>query len=291
MNPAPHLSRFVRSARLHFMRLPATFLLFATTTFAAAEPALQDGEALTFRVGWGLFYHAGEIKIAAENAHVASAPPLLRVTTTTETKGLARALYKFEGSAEAMLDAASGRLLTNRENTKQPNKETSSAVTFDYARSTADYVSATNPEKNATIPVPSGDPLDLIMSLVQTRLWDLKPGEQRDALVLFDNEFYDLTIHAERYEEVSTPLGTFNTLVLEPRMEKSPPKGMFKRGSAVRVWISQDAQRLPVKFQVEFKFGAGVATLIHYQPPSTTRAPEGQSAVAKSEPDAKNPRS
>jgi hypothetical protein len=273
------------------MRLPATFLLLATTTFAAAEPALRDGEALTFRVGWGVFYHAGEIRIAAESTRPAGGPPLLRVTTSTETKGLARALYKFEGSAEALLDAGSGRLLTNSEMTKQPNKETNSAVTFDYARSTANYVSTTNPDKNATLPVPPGDPLDLIMSLVQTRLWELKPGEQRDALVLFDNEFYDLTIHAERYEEVRTPLGTFNTLVLEPRMEKTPPKGMFKRGSAVRVWISQDEQRLPVKFQVEFKFGAGVATLIRYQPPAIARAPEGKPAVAKAEPDAKNPRS
>ena len=34
------------------------------------------------------------------------------------------------------------------------------------------------------------------MSLVQTRGWDLKPGEERDALVLFDNEFYELSIHA-----------------------------------------------------------------------------------------------
>ena len=51
-------------------------------------------------------------------------------------------------------------------------------------------------------------------------------------------------------------------------MEKTPPKGMFKRGSAVHVWISQDDQKLPVRFEVEFKFGAGVATLLHYEPPT-----------------------
>ncbi len=52
-------------------------------------------------------------------------------------------------------------------------------------------------------------------------------------------------------------LGTFMTQVLEPRMERTPPKGMFKRGSKVRVWISEDARRLPVRFKVEFKFGSG----------------------------------
>jgi hypothetical protein len=47
---------------------------------------------------------------------------------------------------------------------------------------------------------------------------------------------------------------------------------MFKKGSAVRVWIAQDdPRRLPVKFEVEFKFGSGVATLVAYQPPASPK--------------------
>jgi hypothetical protein len=83
-------------------------------------------------------------------------------------------------------------------------------------------------------------------------------------------------------------LGEFKTLVLVPRMEKTEPKGMFKRGSTVKVWISQDERRLPVRFQVDFKFGAGVATLIDY------RAPVEPAAVADStthSPHASDPRS
>ena len=65
-----------------------------------------------------------------------------------------------------------------------------------------------------------------------------------------------------RYEDLETSFGRFHTLVLEPRMDKTPPKGMFKRGSSVRVWISQDERHLPVRFEVEFKMGTGVATLV-----------------------------
>ena len=77
-------------------------------------------------------------------------------------------------------------------------------------------------------------------------------------------EIYQLTLHALRYEKLTTPLGTFDTIVYEPRMEKTPPQGMFKKGSTVRVWIAQDETRLPVRFQVDFKFGAGVATLVSH---------------------------
>jgi hypothetical protein len=74
-----------------------------------------------------------------------------------------------------------------------------------------------------------------------------------------------------RYEDVQTPIGKFRTIVLEPRMDKTPPKGMFRRGSSVRIWIAQDSHRLPVKFEVEFKIGTGTAVLDAYEAPPEPR--------------------
>ncbi len=113
--------------------------------------------------------------------------------------------------------------------------------------------------------------MDLISSLVQARAWKLKPGEKIDALVMFEEEPYELTFHARRsYEKIKTspPRHPFDTLVLVPKMRKNRAgRACSKRGSTVRVWISQDERHLPVKFEVEFKFGSGVATLVDYQPP------------------------
>jgi hypothetical protein len=243
-------------------------LLFRASPLGA-EPSLGVGEQLTYRVGWGLVFGAGEIKIAADQASTGPDHHLeLQVTTTTRTRGLARMIYPFDAEADALFDVHTGRMLSSQEKSKSESKETHTSVTFDYAEGVAKYVNEIDAAKSATLPMPAGNPADLIMSLVQTRAWNLQPGDQRDALVIFDGEFYELTIHAVRFEEIYTSLGTFNTLVLEPKMEKTPPKGMFKRGSGVKVWISQDDRHLPVKFQVEFKFGSGVATLVHYQPPA-----------------------
>jgi hypothetical protein len=107
--------------------------------------------------------------------------------------------------------------------------------------------------------------MDLMMSLVQTRDWDMQPGDKRDALILFDDEFYELTIYADRYERLRTSFGKFETLVLIPKMEKTEPKGMFKRGSTVQLWLSLDKQRLPVKIEVKMKVGVGIMTLIEHQ--------------------------
>ncbi len=239
-------------------------LLGAATAGFASPLALRDGEALVFRVGWGLFGNAGEIRIAAQD-DAASNQRL--ITTTTRTRGVLGGLFPFTAGGEAFYDGT-GRLLRSSETSTSKKKQTKQALVFDYEHNQATYTDALRPERNAVLPMPPGHPLDLITSLIQTRAWDLKPGEKQDALVIFDDDFYELTIHAEAYETLRTPLGTFKTLKLVPKMEKTEPKGMFKRGSTVSVWISQDERRLPVRFEVEFKFGAGVATLIEYQPPA-----------------------
>ena len=258
----------------------ALLLLFVLPLGAETKLAVRAGEAFTFKVSWAVLGGAGEIKVSAANESAGPGPGL-HVTTTTRTRGLARALMSFDAKAESIFDPATGRMLSHEESSEQRSKKTAHSVKFDYSSAQAHYTNPASASSPRALALPAGDPLDLITCLIQTRTWDLKPGEKRDALVLFGDDFYELTIYAERYEEVRTSLGTFNTLVLQPRMEKTAPKGMFKKGSTVRVWISQDTQRLPVRFEVEFKIGTGVATLTHYAAPPTARPIPSLSADAK----------
>ncbi len=251
-------------------------ILFLAAAVWAVRPAsavplpLQDGEQLNYRVSWTVVPGAGEIKVAA--AHDPAAEQRLLVTTTTATRRLAKMLLPFEARAQSTFDRTTGKLISLQERSATRNKQQEHSVAFDYAGRAATYTKQQPAQPPRVLPMPEGDPADLIMALLQTRTWNLQPGEKRDALVLFDDDFYELTLHALRYETIRTGLGEFNTLVLEPRMEKGPPKGMFKRGSTVRVWIAQDERRLPVRFEVEFKIGTGTATLESYQPPATAAA-------------------
>jgi hypothetical protein len=252
-------------ALLCLLALPA----LAAPSRPAARLALGAGEMLVYRVSWAVLPSVGEIRVSAEPATDPEGKHLLRITTDTRTRGLASLLLPFDAHAESLFDADSGRLVWLGEASDKRGRPAAHSVRFDYGRKTAMYTPGLGaPGGTRALAMPSGYPTDLITSLLQARTWDMKPGETRDALVLFEDDFYQLTIHAVGYEQLTTPMGTFTTLVLEPRMEKTPPKGMFKRGSTVRVWISQDGARLPIRFQVDFKFGAGVSTLVEHRPPS-----------------------
>ena len=250
-----------------FRTLSLPCLLLGSLAIAHADLALQPGEALDYRVAWGIFFHAGEIKISAR-AETDDHKPLVAVTTTTATRGLLNKLFLFEARSESVFNPQ-GRMIVHTETSASSRKKTNISLEFNYTNDTFRFTDFMNTANNEVVSFPPGDPMDLITSLIQTRTWNIKPGEKRDILVLFEKDVYLLTVHALGYEQIDTPLGTFRTLKLEPRMEKTPPKGMFKRGSQVHVWIAQDDPRhLPVRFEVEFAFGAGVATLVNYQPPT-----------------------
>ncbi|KAB2649506.1 MAG: DUF3108 domain-containing protein [Verrucomicrobiota bacterium] len=242
-------------------------LLFTGAAVHAAPPlALKDGEALEYKVDWAVLPGAGLINIHAKKITKLNEAPSLSILTETSTRNLARTFLKFDAKSESIFDLASGHLMYVSESSYARGRSRSHSVTFSYKDHTALY----KDDVSQTLHVPEGFPTDLITCLLSTRNLNMRPGQTHDALVLFGTEFYDLTIHAIGYEELETPLGAYRTLILEPRMEHSPPKGMFKKGTTVRVWISQDSNPLPIRFRVDFKFGAGLANLVRYTPPHST---------------------
>lgn len=246
----------------------SSLLLLALPLVASAAPftAIGDGEKLTYKVGFAIFSHAGDITIAGEN-EVANGRDVARVTVDTRSRGMVRGLYEFDSKAEAIIDRASGRLLTVHETGADPKRPIDNVFEIDYEKRIATYTDRVRTNRSGEVPLPEGgDPLDLISALVQTREWDLKPGEKRDVTVQFARDFYAISIHAEGYEEVRTPMGRYKTLVLVPRMEKDP-KGLFKRGGEIKVWIAQDDSRLPVKMQLKLRFGSATLSLSDYQKP------------------------
>lgn len=246
--------------------------LVAAVTPAEAAPftAFRDGETFTYRVGFAIFGRAGEIAIAAHE-ETQNGIDVMRVTTDTRSRGFVRGLYAFDNKAEVVIEKATGRMLHVKESGADPKRATDSEISLDYKTRTAHYVDRVRTERSAEIPIPEGDPMDLISALVQTRDWNLKPGQKRDLLVQFGRDFYPLTITAEEYEEVRTPLGIYQTLVLVPRMEKDP-QGLFKRGGEIKVWISQDLSNLPVKMQLKLNFGSATLLLSDYKAPAAVTA-------------------
>ena len=237
--------------------LPA--LLFGTPALAGDMTALHDGESYTFRVSWGPFFGAGDVNLTAAQEKNDDGSRL-RITTRTSTRGVIRVLFPFDGTGDSFFDERDGRLMEARATTKARKDQTNASIRFDYDKAEAVYTDHLKPARNTTLAVPSGHFTDFITTLVQARQWNLAPGQSREVFVLFDNDFYHLNITAERIETVNTAKGKQAALLLIPRMV-GKPKGMFRKGGEVRVWIADNAEHLPVRFEVKLQVGTAVALL------------------------------
>lgn len=248
---------------LQYLSLLAALPVLAT---AAPYTAFRDGEKFTYKVGFAFFSRAGEITIAANADTDASGRALMRIVNTTITKGFVRGVYTLDNRAEVLIDRQSGRILSTRESGQDGKRETDSETIFDYTAKIARHTDRNRPGRSGDIPIPDGDPLDLISALVQTRDWNMRPGDERDILVHFGRDLYPLVIKAGNLEEVRTPLGRYQALVLVPEM-RGAPKGLFKRGGEIKVWIAQDGSQLPVKMQLKLNYGTASLLLSNYEAP------------------------
>jgi hypothetical protein len=242
------------------------FLCLCLPVLASAAPftAVRDGESFTYKVGFAIFSHAGVIEISGKK-DTKPGSDLIHVTVESRSRGFVRAVYEFDNKAEATIELPTSRLLSVHESGSDPKRATDSDFIIDYTKRLATYTDRVRTERSREFPLPDGsDPIDLISALMQTRDWNMKPGDKRELVVQFTRDLYAITLVAEGYETVTTPMGKYKTLMLSPRMEKDP-KGLFARGGQIKVWIAQDESRLPVKMQLELKIGSATLLLTEHK--------------------------
>jgi hypothetical protein len=137
------------------------------------------------------------------------------------------------------------------------------------------YVDRVRPQRSRTVEFPEGEnPIDLILGLIQTRQWNLQAGQEKDLLVYASRDIYPLVVRTAGHEEVYTPLGNFQTRILVPSM-RGEPKGIFKEGGEVKVWIAEGDNPLPVRMQVHLSFGVATLNLVSHDPGHETAPPAG----------------
>jgi hypothetical protein len=64
---------------------------------------------------------------------------------------------------------------------------------------------------------------------------------------------YEVNCFVSKKETITTPIGGFNTILVEPRTEE---KGMFSSKGGMQIWYSDDDMRYPVQIKTKMNFGS-----------------------------------
>jgi len=102
---------------------------------------------------------------------------------------------------------------------------------------------------------------DMLSAFYEFRTMDLKPGDVARMDILDNRKmFHGVEIHCLRRERIKVPAGTFDCVVIEPKIHS---EALFKAKGSLYIWLTEDARRLPVRMESRISLGRIRCDLLH----------------------------
>jgi len=236
------------------------FLFLSTSLHAQLlesrdETVFKPGEELKYRLRYG-FLTAADATLKVEEGEVFNRP-VFHITAHGKTAGSFDFFYKVRNRYESYITKEALTPLLYVENVKEGNYRRSDRVRFYPEDQKVVSKKGTFPAKRQTF--------DLVSAYYFARSLDMADIRQGKTLTLYyflSDGVYDLQIQYVGKERVKTSLGYFNCLKFSPSIQ---PGRVFRKDSKLYLWITDDANRIPVKAQVELVVGSLTMELTEFK--------------------------
>ena len=233
------------------------FILFIFITFTANSqnlPYLKNstfnaGETIQYKLKYG-FFTAAEATIQVSETDIKfNDRPTYHLTVQGTTSGSFDIFYKVRNRYDSYIDQKNYTPYLYTENIREDNYTRNDKVRF--YQTDKKIIANKGAFKTQT-----EQTFDLVSAYYFSRNLDLTNAKQGDKFTInyfLDDEVTPLTIEYVGKEVVKTSLGKIRCLKFSPSIRAGR---IFRKGSRLYLWISDDANRIPVKAQAEVVVGA-----------------------------------
>jgi hypothetical protein len=242
-----------------------------------ARGALREGEHLTFDVTWAGI-KAGQATLESRGLTSFNGRPAYHLVTTARSGPLISKFFRVEDRSESFVEGDPLRSLWFGKHLREGRYRHDSQTVFDHAAGQAlfryfDFSSVPKGISGLSEAEAYGryvqqeyplgaNALDELAVLYYVRLLPLQPGQVYTAKVFASRKNWDLQVRVLRREVLDTALGRRDTLIVEPLLAF---EGVFQQKGRMVVWLTNDAERVPVRMESEVKVGSFVSTLVRRQ--------------------------
>jgi len=222
---------------------------------------VQAGERLTYELTWLNILAGTAVLEAAEGAEGArAARASLKLMMTAQSSPKVTRFYPVDNRVESWVNPdtfLSQHMTFHRREGKRRNDFD---YTFDHDQGS---VTAVKDGVAETLPIPPGT-FDAISCLYYVRsLPQFVPGTTEALSVHHDKKNYKLEVRVEGLETIKGPWGKVETVRLLVIM---PFQGIFLNQGNIRVWLTNDSQRIPLRMKARVIIGSIVADLVNGLP-------------------------
>lgn len=216
------------------------------------QTALKAPEKLVFDVIWGVWsfswVHAGK---ATVELLPTESPAQWKIRTLAWCNKFFQSIYPVQDTVYSIVDARGIYPLRFEKRLHEGSYHSRVSALYDqkaHTLTTLDTTMAIDPFTH-----------DVLSAFYYIRTRPLKVGDSFELSAVSGKKKYPLKVICHGRETVKVPAGEFKTLVVEPVLRGD---GLFKAKGKLIIWLTDDAQHVPVKMQSKIPVGSIKAELV-----------------------------
>lgn len=221
--------------------------------------AFKAGEKLSFKV----YYNMGAIWVGAglasftTNLENFNGRAVYHVIGDAQTLKSYEWFYKVRDRYETFIDTFTMLPLRFARDVNEGGFKFKNEVHFYHS-----HGKALSSGKAFTIPSCVQDVLSAVFYARNIDYDQYSPGDKIPFSMFLDDQVYNLYIRYLGKEKITTKYGTFNTVKIKPLLIEGT---IFKGGEKMTIWVSDDANHIPVRVDSPILVGSVKVDLIGYE--------------------------
>lgn len=229
-----------------------TLVSFTTLFSQEKKQAFKSGEYLRYKMSYSGFLRAGTAVLQVEEKDL-KGKKVYYTKGTGWTSGMIKWFFEVEDLYESYFDMDTIKPYLFKRKINEGGYKKHRITAFNYKTKKAYIQDFTN--QNDTL-VPFVNVQDMLSSFYFLRnqeTKDLKKGDEIALDMFLDSQVYPFKLRFLGREVVRTKFGKVKTMILRPLVQSGR---IFKAQESVTIWITDDANKIPIKMQASLAVGS-----------------------------------
>ena len=243
-------------------QIVVVMLFWSFASFSQKEvPAFKSGEKLRYKMSYSGFLKAGTAVLELNEVEL-DGKKVFYSRGSGWTSGIIKWFFKIDDVYESYFDKDTIKPYYFKRKIDEGGYKKHRNTQFNYDTKEA-YVQDFINQKDTIIAFSNVQ--DMMSSFYYLRTQDVKGMKKGDEIAIdmfMDSQVYPFKLRYLGKEVLKTKFGKINALVFRPLVQSGR---IFKAEESVTIWITDDANKIPIKMQADLSVGSLRAELQQYQ--------------------------
>lgn len=238
----------------------AFFISFASLA-QEKKVAFKSGEWLRYKMSYSGFLRAGTAILEVKENEI-NGKKVFHTKGSGWTSGVIKWFFEVDDLYESYFDQDSIKPYVFKRKINEGGYKKHRITNFNYNSKKA-YVQDFIKQQDTTIPFSNVQ--DMLSSFYYLRNHDvtgMKKGDEIAIDMFMDSQIYPFKLRFLGKEVLKTKFGKINSLIFRPMVQSGR---IFKAQESVTIWITDDANKIPVKMKADLSVGSLRAELEAYK--------------------------